>query len=325
MKKKILVTGANGFVGSNLVRALLKKGYDVTCLVRKTSNLDYLKNLPVSFTYDDYHSVTSLREVCRDHQVLFHVAAKVREINKMRYYDANVTVTSNLMKAIQGTSIEKSIFLSTQAAGGPCSTQRPKTEEEVCNPVSYYGKSKLEAEKVVQNDCPIPWVIIRPSSVYGPGDRDFLNYFQLINKGIAPLAGLSKKYISLIYIEDLIKLLMLVMENKEANRQIFFASDGNAYSLDDFIDILMEVMQKNAIKVRVPIFLSYFGAYFNECKKIVTRRQSILNIQKIREAKQKYWLCSIEKAKRLLSFEPTFSLKKGIEKTYTWYKEHKWL
>ncbi len=325
MKKKVLVTGANGFVGSNLVRELVHQNYRVTCLVRQTSNLHSLTGLPVTFKYVDYHSVRSLQEAIYDNQVLFHIAAKVREISKKRYYNANVTLTKNLMEAIQDTSIEKCVFLSSQAAGGPRKDNSFKTELDSSNPVSHYGWSKLEAEKVINNECPVPWVIVRPSSVFGPGDKDFLKYFQLVQKGVAPIAGLKKKYMSLIYIEDLISLLMLCMEEHAANDQLFYACDDNAYSFDEFIDTLAKVMKKKVLKVRVPIFLSYMGAWFNECKKIFTGKQAILNIQKVNEAKQRYWLCSIEKARRILHFHPEFSLEKGLIKTYKWYKEHTWL
>ncbi|HEX38231.1 MAG TPA: NAD-dependent epimerase/dehydratase family protein [Candidatus Cloacimonetes bacterium] len=325
MKKKVLVTGANGFVGSNLVRALLKERYEVTCLVRKTSNLETLEGLPVTFANSDYHSVSSLHEACKGQDIIFHIAAKVREISQKRYFDANVAVTSNLMKAIHGSSVEKCVFLSTQAAAGPCSHKYSKTEDDVSNPVSYYGKSKLEAEKVIKNECPVPWVIVRPSSVYGPGDKDFFKYFELIEKGIAPLAGFKKKYISLIFTEDLIDLLIKCMEKDVANDQVFFASDGAVYSFDDFIDTLTEVMKKKVVKVRVPIFLSYTGAFFNECRKFFTGKQAILNIQKVKEARQLYWLCSIDKAKKTLQFQPKTTLEEGLEKTYIWYKEHGWL
>ena len=325
MKKKALVTGANGFVGSNLVRALLKKGYHVTCLVRRTSDLSSLEDLPVSFKYADYRSIPSLHDACKDQDIIFHVAAKVRELTEKRYFDANVEVTRNLLEAIKGSNIRKFVFLSTQAAAGPADGLIPKTEKCDCNPVSYYGKSKLEAERVVREECPVPWVIIRPPSVYGPYDKDFLQYFKLVNKHLAPLAGFKKKYFSLVYVEDLVQMIILASENEHANNEIFFAGDGNIYLLENFIDAVKKAMNKNAINLHIPIFLSYILAAFNECMKYFTKKQATINLQKVKEMKQCYWLCSIEKAQNMLNYKPHFSLKEGVSETYQWYKEHRWL
>jgi len=325
MKKKALVTGANGFVGSNLVRALLKKGYDVTCMVRSVSNLSSLENLPVSFKYADYRSIPSLQEACKEQDIVFHIAAKVREINEKRYFDANVEVTRNLLEAIKGNNIEKFVFLSTQAAAGPADGLSPKTETCTCNPLSYYGKSKLEAERVVREECPVPWVIIRPPSVYGPYDKDFLQYFKLVEKHLAPLAGFKKKYLSLVYVEDLVQMIILTADNERANNEIFFTGDGNVYLLEDFIDAVKKAMNKKAIKLHIPIFLSYILAAFNECMKYFTKKQATINLQKVKEMQQCYWLCSIEKAQNILNYKPHYSLQEGVNKTYQWYKEHQWL
>ena len=325
MKKKALVTGANGFVGSNLVRALLKKGYDVTCMVRRTSNLSSLEGLSASYKYVDYNSIPSLQEACTGQHIVFHIAAKVRELTEKRYFDANVEVTRNLLKAINDGTVEKFIFLSTQAAAGPAEGLHPKTEIYQCNPVSYYGKSKLEAERVVRGECTLPWIIIRSPSVYGPCDRDFLQYFKLVKNHLAPLAGFKKKYLSLVYVEDLVHMIIDVAENKRVDNEIFFAGDGNIYVLQDFMKAVEHAMGRKALTVHIPIFLSYLLALFNEGIKHFTKKQAIINVQKVKEMKQCFWLCSIEKAQKLLNYQPRYSLQEGVNKTYQWYKENKWL
>ncbi|MEA3475647.1 MAG: NAD(P)-dependent oxidoreductase [Candidatus Cloacimonadota bacterium] len=325
MKSRAIVTGPNGFIGSNLVRALLSKNYDVTCLIRKTSNLESIKNLPVRFAYGDCNDIESLRKACEGKDYVFHLAAKVKEKSKKKYFEVNLNGTKNLLTAIKDFKVKKFVFLSSQAAAGPSENKIPKTEEESENPISYYGKSKLAAEEYVRKYAKIPWTIIRPSSVFGPYDKDFYIYFKLVKRGFAPLVGFGEKFISLVYIEDLTNLIIKAAEKPEANQQTFFACDGNIYSWNDFIEILKNVMKKKAITLKVPMSFAYATALFNECTKYLHKKQAILNLQKVKEMKIKYWLCSSEKARKLLNFSAKFSLDEALQKTYNWYKENKWL
>ncbi|MBC8526959.1 MAG: NAD(P)-dependent oxidoreductase [Candidatus Cloacimonetes bacterium] len=325
MKQKVIVTGANGFVGCNLVRMLMSKGYDVTCLVRKTSNLSSLKNLSVRFEYANFNSIDSLKKSCNGQEYIFHLAAKVKEKSKKKYFEINLDGTINLLIAVKNLNIKKFIFLSSQAASGPSKSKTPKTEKETEIPVSYYGKSKLAAEEYIKKYARIPWTIIRPASVFGPFDKDFLTYFKLVQKGIAPLVGFETKFISMIFIDDMTNLIIKSAENPNSNLQTFFANDGNVYSWQDFISTLEKVMGKNAIRINIPVPFVYGLAFFNEITKYFRKNQTTINFQKVKEMKMKYWLCSSEKARRILNFTPEFSLEKGIAKTYKWYKEKQWL
>lgn len=325
MKPKAIVTGSNGFIGCNLVRALLSKDYDVTCLIRKTSNIKSLENLPIKFAYGDCNNIESLRKACESQDYVFHLAAKVKEKSKKKYFEVNLDGTKNLLTAIKDFKVKKFVFLSSQAAAGPSTSKIPKTEEEPENPVSYYGKSKLAAEEYVKKYAKIPWTIIRPSSVFGPYDRDFYIYFKLVKRGFAPVAGFGEKFISLIYIEDLTNLIIKAAEKPKASQQTFFACDGNIYSWNDFLESLQNIWNKKLIRIKIPILFVYKIALFNECTKYLHKKQATLNLQKVKEMKIKYWLCSSEKARKLLNFSPKFSLDKALQKTYNWYKENKWL
>lgn len=325
-RKKVCITGANGFVGSNLTKILLEKNdYDITCLVRKTSNVDSIKNLPVTILRINYNSVSSIRQASAGADFFFHIAAKVKAISKEKYFQANVDLTKRIISAVNDQPLAKFIFLSSQAAAGPSDSKRNKTEDETCNPVSYYGKSKLASEDFIRKYAKIPWTIIRPVSVFGPNDTDFFGYFKSVEKHLAPYPGFSRKYISLIFINDLIELIIAAAENSAAEGEIINAGDGNIYSLDTFIDSVKKAVGTNAKKIHIPFFLIYLLACFNESKKFFTKSQATLNLQKVREMREQFWLCSIAKAKRLLNFRPQNSMEKSLEQTYLWYKENKWL
>lgn len=325
MSKKALVTGANGFVGTNLVRALLAKKYEVTCLVRKTSNRRSITNLPVKFSYGECCDIDSLRNSCTHHDYFFHLAAKTKAKSKKEYFDVNLEGTKNVLEIANELKVKKFVFLSSQAAAGPSREKRPKSEDEKENPVSYYGKSKLAAEHYIIQNAKVPWTIIRPASVFGPWDKDFLIYFKLVKRHIAPLAGFGEKYISLLYVEDLTDLIIRMAESNLSNSQVFFASDGIIYSWKDFINTLADVMQKKVITIKLPIACAYTLAGFNEASKIFRKSQSTINLQKVKEMREPYWLCSPQKAMDILGFFPQSSLKQGLQKTYQWYIDNKWL
>jgi len=326
MKKcKICITGANGFVGTNLTKALVKKNYKINCLVRKTSNVDFIKHLPVNIVRVDYNSNSSLKNALSGADYLFHLAAKVRAKSQNEFDQSNYELTKNLLKISEIVSLKKFIFLSTQAAAGPAKDMHLKTEEESCLPVSLYGKSKLKAENYVKDNAKIPFTIIRSVSVLGPYDTDFLSVFKMIKNGIKVKCGFKEKYISLIYVKDLVKLLVLAMKSKKANGEIFFACDGQTYSRQYFLDEIASAMNKSTVNIPVPMPILYSTALWNEIKQNFADKPYVLNLEKAKEMKERFWLCSNDKAKQLLDFEPDYNLFQALKETYQWYKENEWL
>jgi nucleoside-diphosphate-sugar epimerase len=149
--KKAVVTGANGFVGSHLVEGLLSKGYQVICLVRKTSNLRWLSGLNVEYVYADISEKQSLKNVLKDVDFIFHVAGLTKAKRKEEFFKANYEGTKNLLEACvkDNPQTKRFVYISSQAAVGPGKDDQPLDETAPCNPITDYGKSKLEGEKIV--------------------------------------------------------------------------------------------------------------------------------------------------------------------------------
>jgi len=184
---KVLLTGATGFIGHHLVDLLKSEGFDVRCLVRKTSNISKLVG-KVEFAYGEVTSPESLEEAVKGVDYIVHLAGVVKALNPEGYYRVNTQGTINLFNATlkNNQNIKRFVFISSQAASRPSET--PIKENEPSAPVTSYGKSKLETEKFLnQNSDKLPVTIIRPSAVYGPGDKEFLPVYQMINKGIEVL------------------------------------------------------------------------------------------------------------------------------------------
>jgi nucleoside-diphosphate-sugar epimerase len=328
LSSKALVTGANGFVGSHLVEALLNKGYEVFCLVRKTSNLSFLSGLETEYRYGDITEVESLRKALEGVDFVFHLAGLTRAKNKEDYFKANAQGTKNLIQTCLeiNSHIKKFVYVSSQAAVGPCKDFYPLNEDAKCEPITDYGRSKLQGEKeVLSFKEKFPVTIVRPPAVYGPRDKDILFFFQTVNKRIIPLFGFKESYISLIYVKDLTRGIILTAENQKSSGQIYFIADEKVYSWTEAGKIIQKSLGIRAFKLRIPKFFLFTFASFSEMVSHLKGESALVNLQKANELSQRYWLCDISKAKNELGFSPEYDLEKGALETIKWYKENKWL
>ena len=322
--KKIAITGANGFIGSFLVKELLKKNFGVTCLVRQNSNITLLPS-NCDIVRVDYQNKDQLKKLLKKHEVLIHTAALTKAKNWEEFKKNNIDLTDSLLEIYNSIdSLKQFIFLSSQAANGPSLKNLPKKETDECNPISKYGKSKLLAEELIKSNAEKSWTIIRPAAVYGPGDKDFLIYFKLIKKHISLFAGNKNKQISLIYVQDLVNLIISTLGNKNAYNEIFFAS-GLHINLEEFSQNLEKALKTSSLKITIPGFLLDIVTIFSIFISLFSKRTPLLNRDKINEMKQDSWLVSNEKAKRILNFEPSANLLENITTTYDWYKENNWI
>jgi dihydroflavonol-4-reductase len=323
-----LVTGANGFVGAFLVKALLEKGYKVTALVRRSSNLFRLQGLKINFLYGELTDSNSLLGKLGNFDYIFHVAGITKAKSAEDYLQVNVLGTKNLLEAClkDNPKLKRFVFISTQSVLGPNPTSKPFNENSVCQPISFYGKSKLEAEKIVLSYLDkFPITIVRPPSVYGPSDPDLLTFFQLIKFGIKPVFTKKDSFLNLCYIENLSKGIILAAESPLGQSQIYFLADDKVYSWREAEGIIQKVLEKKAITVGIPKFFLFTVVFFVENISRILGKPAALNREKAREFCQRYWLCDINKAKKELGYHPKFDLEEGVAKTVKWYKENGWL
>jgi dihydroflavonol-4-reductase len=322
MSRTALVTGANGFIGSHLVEELLSRNYQVRGLIRKTSNLEWLKDLPVELHYGEVTDRQSLYPVVKDIDFIFHIAGATKARNKEQFENINYHGTKNLLEVCLDTNpnLKRFVYFSSLAAAGPSTDTRPKNERDECLPVSLYGEAKLMAEKLVNEfGKRLPTVILRLPAVYGPRDREGLTYFQMLKKGFRPVFG---NIFSTIYIKDVIEASILCIEKDIKSGEIYCVSDGNCYTLDDLADIAEKLIGVKTFRFRVPKPIMNFYAFLIN---LFSRSQTIINQDKIKELTQSGWTCNINKIRTELGFVPKFNLVEGLKLTIGWYKERSWL
>ncbi len=326
-RKKVLVTGASGFVGGHLVDGLLSDGtFEVHGLVRKTSKLTYLTNRQIHLHYGDLLDYDSLCKTVRGIEYIIHAGAKIKASSYHEFYQYNGLGTENILKAaVAGKCCKKFINVSTQAASSPARDGQCLCEEDAAYPVSLYGRSKRAGEIITgQYKNKIAVVSLRPVAVYGPRDRETFKYIKLVNMGIALKPGLKKTKVSIIYIKDLVSACINIINKKFPSGSIYYLSDGVDYYLRDVLKTIGLILNKKYLYLPIPEAAALFFCTMNDAIHLLPQSAELVSLDKIREMIQS-WTCSIEKAKRELDFCPQFPLEVGMKETIDWYRANKWL
>jgi len=322
------VTGGTGFIGSHLVEALLQRGVQVRCLLRKRNDLKWLTGLPIEAAFGDCGDSSSLAEAVREVDQIFHLAGVTKAVEEATYFEVNAFGTERLIRACLKNNgrIQKFIYLSSQAAAGPCRNGDKKRETDSCEPVSAYGRSKRKGEELALAFIhEIPLLILRPCAVYGPRERDIYAFFKLLSRRIKPSFSGEDQHMSLCYVQDIVEAILLAAQSREPSGEIFFLSDGQDYAMEEVGDVFAQVMGVSAFSIRIPEWTMMSVASFSEYFSKLSRRPPLLSKGKVEEMLQRNWVCDITKARTALGFEPVIPLRQGAELTYQWYKREKWL
>lgn len=321
-----LVTGANGFVGSHLVERLLRGGAQVRCLVRPTSDLRWLEDLDVEVQRGSLMDVAWLRQAMRGVDVVFHVASATKAVSREGYFRANTETTAKVLAACEAAGIPRVVFVSSQAAAGPSDGLRPKTEQDSAAPLTAYGESKLQAELLVQRYAQVgEAVIVRPPVVYGPRDRDVMVLFRYVARGLCPLLGRKPRLLSIVHVADLVEGLILAASSAKAPGNTYFVCNDQPVEWGTFADAIAAAMGRKCLKLHVPEMLATPIAVLSELAARVSNKPALLNREKVREMRQRFWVCANSKAKAELGFVARTTVEEGIKQTLAWYKAHGWL
>ncbi|MGE5528385.1 MAG: NAD-dependent epimerase/dehydratase family protein [Patescibacteria group bacterium] len=325
------MTGSSGFVGRNLLRELHHRFPEaqINCLARNQNKPN--ENTGVRFFPIDYLNIDSLldSEAFYGADYLFHVAGITKAATKKAFWEGNVIPTKNILETIRIKEIKlrRFIYVSSQSASGPSSEiHHYKAENEDEDPVELYGRSKLEGERLVKEyGNIIPFTIISPSSIFGPGDVDFYGIFKMTDYGINLYAGNRGKYFSLIYIDDLTKgIADAAMSENTINKKYFLCNDAPV-TWNQIQERVFQIAGKSKINIYIPYHLILCASVFGSLYSIITRRSALVNLNKVLLAKPKYWILSNKNAKKDFGFSCRYSIDTGLRLTYEWYKTNGWI
>lgn len=323
-----VVTGANGFVGSHLVDYLLSKGFTVRCIVRKSSNLRWLEGKNIELFNTGLLDKEGLRKAFSGADYIFHVAGVVKSKTKEGYFKGNVDTTKILLEVAleNAATIKRFLVVSSQTVAGPSTKDKPVDEKTTPNPITTYGRSKFEEEKVVLSyKDKLPITICRAPAVYGERDTEIFIYFQTFSKGLTTTIGFNKKDLSLIHAIDLVEGFYLAAVSEKAKGEIYFIGSEKYYTWQEINSITSRVLNKKPLIIKVPHFIVYTIAAIAQFFAMFSKNPATLNIEKAKDITQQFWTCDTSKAMRDLGYKQNISIEDGIRRTVAWYKEMKWI
>ena len=325
----ILVTGGTGFIGSHLVERLVAQGRRVRCLVRRAI-VGQGRALPwligVELAHGDLESSAGLTEALRGVDIVIHLAGVTKARTVADYDRGNAIATANLLRA--AGNVDRFVHVSSLAAAGPSTPDRPLTETDEPRPVSHYGRSKLAGEQAVrQSPLAERTVIVRPPVVYGPRDRDVLQVLRTVSHGWMAKIGAAPRRFSHIYVGDLVDGLIVAADciGASAGGKVFCLANATPVSWDEFGNLAARLMGREVLTVAIPEKAAYVLGWCAEWSTRLSGTPGILSRDKVREACCAGWVCDPGRARRELGFCASTNLEAGLRRTLDWYKEAGWL
>ncbi|MDR2765023.1 MAG: NAD(P)-dependent oxidoreductase [Tannerella sp.] len=327
MKVKVLITGASGFIGRFLTEAALGRGYEVWAGVRATSSRAHLPQDRVrciDLKYGDPPALTAqLAAHVREHgawQYVIHNAGVTGSVRRKNFALVNAEYTRRLLEALDGAGCRPQKFLLMSSlssyGGGDEKTFRPIVREDVRHPETAYGESKRLAEDYVERQTAIPWVILCPTGVYGPGERDYRMEIQSIRSGFDFAAGRKPQHLSFIYVKDLAEVAFRALEHPAGRNCRYLVSDGKSCTDTEFARLVQALTgRKHVLRLRLPLWAVYLCCLLSGGVGRLTGRAMTLNTDKYGILKQRNWTCDTEPLHRELGFSPAFDLRRGLEET----------
>ena len=320
-----LVTGATGFVGGHVAAALLARGIQVTALVRSREKAAELERLGVRLVVGDLHDDRALREACEGQAVVQHVAGVIAARDEAAYMRANQQGTENLLKAAAASGVGRFVLMSSGAAAGPSRPGHPRTSDEPPAPVTAYGRSKLAGEDLVRAGS-IPWVILRPPTVYGPDDRDnLIKVFRLARYGVAPVFGDGSQELSAVYAPDLAEAAAMAGSESHVTGGTYFVNHPEVVTSAELVRLIGRTMHRSVRVIGLPGGLVRPILHFTGGMARLAGRTTILNADKANEFLQAAWTADPSPFMRDAGWLPAFDLASGLAETWRWYRDAGWI
>lgn len=328
----ILITGATGFIGSFIVEEALNRGMNVWAAVRKSSSREYLQDERINFIELNLSSKNDLlRQMSgMSFDYVVHAAGVTKCIDKNDFFRINTDGTKNLVQALQELDmpLKKFVEISSLSVLGPVCEERPyreMTDDDLPQPNTAYGRSKLLAEEFLDSQKNFPYVVLRPTGVYGPRERDYFMMAKSIKGHTDFAVGYKPQDLTFVFVLDVVQAVFLALEKGVSGRK-YFLSDGKVYDSRTFSDLIRcELGNPWLIRIKAPVWLLRVITWCGDFWGRLSGKVSALNNDKYHIMKQRNWRCDITPAVSELGYRPQYDLERGVKITMQWYRDNGWL
>ena len=336
MKESILITGASGSIGSFLTEEALARGMQVWAGIRSTSSRRYLQQRELHLLELDMARPDRLKAQLASHKAangrwdyVIHCAGATKCADKADFDRTNYQQTRHLVEALGELEMmpRQLIFLSSLSIYGPIHEQdrKPICETDTPQPNTAYAQSKLKAEQYLQSIEGLPYVIFRPTGVYGPRERDYFLMVQSISRHIDTAAGFGRQDLTFVYVRDVVQAVFRSIE-RHIVRRTYLLSDGQVYSSSTFSQLIrQELGNPWVVRLTFPLWMLRLVSGVAEWWARLHGKASTLNSDKYRIMKQRNWQCDISPAVSELGYQPQYDLPRGVAECVAWYKQEGWI
>lgn len=328
----ILITGATGFIGGFIVDEALNRGMQVWVAVRPTSSRKYLTDPRIQFLELNLGNKELMKERMGNlkFDYVVHAAGATKCLHAEDFFRSNTDGTKNLVQALIELQmpLKRFVFVSSLSVYGPVAEKQPY--REIClndkpQPNTAYGRSKLAAEQYIESLSSLPYVILQPTGVYGPRERDYFMMAKSIKSHTDFSVGYKPQDLTFVYVLDVVQAIFLALDCQKTGGK-YMLSDGEVYSSRTFSDLIHRELGKPwLLRIKAPIWLLRIITFCGEYIGRMTGKISALNNDKYNIMKQRNWRCDINPAINDLGYKPKYQLDEGVRLTIKWYKENGWL
>lgn len=328
-KPTLLIVGAGGFIGGFIASEALRRGFDTTVGVRSSTSRRYLSDSRlhfIEFDYDDAEAVKSALAANGEgwDYIIYNLGA-TKCANFLDFNRINFQYLRTFVTALKESGIkqpQKFLYMSSLSAIGVGDEKNytPISEQMYPHPNTRYGLSKVKAEQWLETQSGMPWIVFRPTGVYGPHEQDYLMMIKSIDSHFDFGVGYRKQMLTFIYVEDLVRAMFMALDKAPLHRK-YNISEPQAYSQAEFRKIVANALgRKFVVPVRLPLWAVKIVSWFAQKIGRFTGKPSTLNLDKYQIMKQRNWRCTTEAAAADFGFVAEISLAEGIRRTVEAYK-----
>jgi len=336
MAKKILITGAGGFIGGFMVAEALSCGYETWAAVRATTSRSFLQDERINFIEFDFTDPEALANTIDSHMKQYgkwdyvvHNLGATKCTNFANFNLVNCEYLKLLVDTLRQCNAVPDAFLMISSLSvmglGDETGYTPFTTRSIPQPNTFYGVSKFNGESYLRSVPDFPYTIFRCTGVYGPHERDYFLMMRSIKLGFDFSVGFKKQMLTFLYVKDLAKAVMQSLEHG-AERKTYFISHPQGYTQKEFRQLVAKELGKRfVIPICCPLWIVKMVCKVSEFISMITLKPSTLNSDKYKILKQRNWLVDIHEAQEDFGFDPKYDLAAGVHEAIAWYKQAGWL